>query len=74
MFSQILQQLDVSGLCALDAGRTIISFEAAPALLLYSYIPAIILALVLSLIILKKNRHDNLAKAKEVAFIALKKL
>ncbi len=63
MLANLFQQIEASGLCALDAGHSVISFAAAPALLLYSYIPAIIVALLLSLLIFNSNRHDKLSKA-----------
>ncbi len=63
VLAQLFQPINVTGLCNLDAGSTFISFDAAPSLLLYSYIPAIIIALILSFIIFNSNRKENLSKA-----------
>src|SRR3989344_5006897 len=62
-FFQIFQKIDISGSCALDESYSLVSFQAAPSLLLYSYIPAIIIALILSFLVFKHNKKDNSAKA-----------
>jgi|GEM_PF-346612 len=63
MFLELFQQINASGLCAQVVDHSLISFEGAPPLLLYSYIPAIIIALVLSLIVFNSNKRDKLSKA-----------
>ncbi len=63
MFAQLFPQIDVSGQCGLDAGHSLFSFAAAPTLLLYSYIPAIVIALLLSYTIYKSDKNKVLSKA-----------
>lgn len=62
-FLQIFQKIDVSGYCTLDGSYSVISFQAAPSLLLYSYIPAIIIALILSFVVFSHNKKDPSTKA-----------
>lgn len=62
-FIQIFQRLDVTGYCSLDESFSLFSFQAAPSLLLYSYIPAIFIALILGFLIYKHNKTDQSAKA-----------
>lgn len=63
MFSQIFPDFDISGTCGLDEGHKFLSFNAAPDLLLYSYIPAVFIALVLSLLVFRQNKKDFIAKS-----------
>ena len=63
MFTHLFEQIEVVGHCALDVGHSIVSFAAAPTLLLYSYIPAIIIALVLSFIVFFADKRKSLSRA-----------
>jgi signal transduction histidine kinase len=63
MLTQLFQQIAAAGSCSLDEGHMLISFKAAPSLLLYSYIPAVIIALGLSYIIFRNNRKDITARS-----------
>jgi signal transduction histidine kinase len=64
LFLQIFNNNQVSGYCTDGlAYSSIIAIQVAPPLLLYSYIPAIIVALTLSIIIFKHNKQDNSAKS-----------
>lgn len=63
MILEIFQKFNVTGYCALDEVVKIISFGAAPSLLLYSYIPVVLVSLALSFIILKQNKNNRIARS-----------
>lgn len=58
----IFQKFNISGICGDGMGDSLISLSVAPSLLLYSYIPAIIISLFMSIFIYKQSR-DYLSKS-----------
>lgn len=61
MLLEIFQNINIFGNCNLNQGYAMFSFNSIPAILLYSYIPAVFIALALSLFILKNNKKERIS-------------
>ncbi|MCX6756277.1 MAG: ATP-binding protein [Candidatus Nomurabacteria bacterium] len=63
MYNNIFQFLNSAGTCDVNQAGQLFSLESTPSLLLYSYVPAVIIALSLVLFIYFKDRKNLISRA-----------